>query len=143
MKAPVLFFLMILTVNQHITGARMSTYQYSTMKSLGRAGGHSVYGLRTRDKKLRTIKPSLYLCAGVHGDEPAGVVGLLDWAQANTNILAKRNVVIFPCFNPWGLENNMRYDADGADLNRLFQAGQRCGVADAVQSFHYLWSAGA
>ncbi|MCB1233016.1 MAG: M14 family metallocarboxypeptidase [Verrucomicrobiae bacterium] len=63
---------------------------------------------------------AIYLCAGVHGDEPAGVWGLLEWAEANPGLLQNKACLILPCFNPWGLINNRRSDADGRDLNRLF-----------------------
>jgi hypothetical protein len=65
--------------------------------------------------------PSLYLSAGIHGDEPAAVWGLVEWARIR---LAgqKRTVLIFPCFNPWGLVANRREDRRGRDLNRNFGA---------------------
>lgn len=62
----------------------------------------------------------LYFCAGVHGDEPAGPWGLLRWAESRIGWLARRRVCLLPCFNPWGLVNNRRTDAEGRDLNRLF-----------------------
>ncbi len=76
---------------------------------------------------LRSPTPSssadpIYLSAGVHGDEPAAVIGLLEWAEENTRQLSGSNILIIPCFNPWGLVTNSRVDADGRDLNRLFHA---------------------
>ena len=64
----------------------------------------------------------LYLCAGVHGEEPAGVWGLIDWAEEHIEELRDSiGAVIFPCFNPSGLVANTRHDHAGRDLNRLFQ----------------------
>lgn len=63
----------------------------------------------------------LYVSAGVHGDEPAPVWALLEWAEENVRMLAQRCVVVFPCFNPWGLTENRRSDHEGRDLNRLFE----------------------
>ena len=63
---------------------------------------------------------SLYLSAGIHGDEPAGVAGLLRWAEENAEVLSGIRFVIFPCLNPWGLAENCRLDAAGRDLNRMF-----------------------
>lgn len=65
-------------------------------------------------------RPSIYLSAGVHGDEPAGVLGLLDWADSQLANWKLGDVVIFPLMNPWGLMNNRRVDRRGKDLNRSF-----------------------
>jgi murein peptide amidase A len=62
----------------------------------------------------------LYLSTGVHGDEPGAVLGLLEWAEENTALLAEERVLIFPVFNPAGLAANTRADAAGLDLNRAF-----------------------
>jgi len=88
------------------------------MRELAEVGGYPVTVL-SRDEDGG--QPSgLYLSAGVHGDEPAGVLGLLGWAERNTPFLKSRPVVIFPCLNPWGLFHNSRFDPAGRDLNRSF-----------------------
>jgi len=66
--------------------------------------------------------PSIYLSAGIHGDEPAGVEGLLQWASEEIGALGDWNWQIFPCLNPWGLERNIRCDGGGHDLNRCFNS---------------------
>ena len=66
--------------------------------------------------------PSLYLSAGIHGDEPAGAGGLIQWAEVSLHLLKGWNIQIFPCLNPWGLERNIRTDAEGHDLNRCYQS---------------------
>ncbi|MCB1086080.1 MAG: M14 family metallocarboxypeptidase [Verrucomicrobiae bacterium] len=63
---------------------------------------------------------NVYLCAGVHGDEPAGVWGLLEWAETHPERLRDLPAIILPCFNPWGLLNNRRHDEADRDLNRAF-----------------------
>lgn len=78
-----------------------------------------VVAYRTRRKPDR--ENGLYLCAGVHGDEPAAVWGLLEWAEENVEFIRESAAVIFPCFNPAGLLANTRHDDAGRDLNRLFQ----------------------
>jgi murein peptide amidase A len=67
-------------------------------------------------------KPSLYLSAGIHGDEPAPVEALIRWAEKNKAGLGSWNLLIFPCLNPWGLERNIRFDAKGRDLNRCYNS---------------------
>ena len=74
-----------------------------------------------RDPRL----PSVYLSAGIHGDEPAPVEGLLRWVVETFRAdpsLALWNWMIFPCLNPWGLERNVRFDAQGLDLNRYYNS---------------------
>jgi len=66
--------------------------------------------------------PSVYLSAGIHGDEPAPVEGLIRWAEASLAKLESWNWMIFPCLNPWGLERNIRFDAEGRDLNRFYDS---------------------
>jgi len=67
-------------------------------------------------------KPSFYFSAGIHGDEPAPVEALIRWAEQNQERLAAWNLMIFPCLNPWGLERNIRFDAEGRDLNRCYNS---------------------
>ncbi len=82
---------------------------------LGEAGGESVFllsgGGGGRD---------VYLSAGVHGDEPAAVWGLLEWARAYDWRARDLRFLILPCLNPWGFTRNMRLDFRGRDLNRRF-----------------------
>lgn len=84
---------------------------------LAEAGGHPVIGLRNRSP---VAGPGIYLSTGIHGDEPASVAGLLEWAEERVEILRTHPVAIFPCVNPWGLVNNKREDESGRDLNRSF-----------------------
>jgi murein peptide amidase A len=78
--------------------------------------GHPVYFLTSQ----RTTARPLYLSAGVHGDEAAPVLGLLEWAERSTAWLRQADLILLPLFNPAGLALNTRADADGQDLNRLF-----------------------
>jgi murein peptide amidase A len=62
-----------------------------------------------------------YLSAGIHGDEPAAVWGLIEWARLRL-ARQRRELVIFPCLNPSGLVANRRTDSRDRDLNRAFEA---------------------
>lgn len=81
-------------------------------------GGYPVVGFCSRGEW--DDDTGLYVSAGVHGDEPAPVLGLLEWAEKNVRMLGERSVMVFPCINPWGLVENRRSDHEGRDLNRLF-----------------------
>ena len=71
----------------------------------------------------------IYLSAGIHGDEPASSLGLLKWAESNLSQLSSFPFLIYPCLNPWGLENNSRWDANRTDLNRIWKDPQNILIA--------------
>ncbi len=63
----------------------------------------------------------LYLLAGVHGDEPEGVFvleQLFSWLKNNPSIARKMPLIVIPCLNLDGLEQETRVNANGVDLNR-------------------------
>lgn len=91
--------------------------------NLSEEGPYPVIGLCNR---RRIAGAGLYLSAGIHGDEPAAVQGLVHWAEENVEVLRENPVVVLPCINPWGLSENRREDRKGCDLNRCFD---RPGVA--------------
>ncbi|TAG10201.1 MAG: DUF2817 domain-containing protein [Verrucomicrobia bacterium] len=65
----------------------------------------------------RADGPRIYLSSGIHGDEPAGPLALLELMRNGffqTNIDWR----ICPLLNPSGLASNTRENADGMDLNR-------------------------
>ncbi len=101
------------------------------IKKYSEAGGCKLYCIVSRLKRAEA--PSIYLSAGIHGDEAAATEGLVEWAQANTDALRLLNVLIFPCLNPWGLVNNSRRDPDGRDLNRSFHTSAVPQIAAQIQ----------
>lgn len=66
-------------------------------------------------------KPQVFLSAGIHGDEPAGVEALLAFFEQNPHWIQEFTFTIVPLLNPWGLRHNSRLNEQGVDLNRSFQ----------------------
>jgi len=72
-------------------------------------------------KAITKEGPSIYLSAGVHGDEPAPPMALLKLFQSQ-KLSDKVNWTVVPLVNPTGLAQNTRENAEGIDLNRDFKA---------------------
>ena len=64
--------------------------------------------------------PRLYLSAGIHGDEPAGLVALRDLMLEDA-WPAELNLGICPCLNPEGVALGTRENAAGLDLYRDYR----------------------
>ncbi len=93
-----------------------------SLSVFGEAGG---YPLVVAEKQhADPTATSIYLSAGIHGDEPAPVEALIQWAEKNAprGLFDKVSLTIFPCLNPWGLERNIRFDSEGRDLNRFYHS---------------------
>lgn len=75
---------------------------------------------RTQRMKRR-IKVGLF--AGLHGDEPEAVLGLVDLVRAlnaRPEVGRDYQLFIYPMCNPSGLADGTRCSRSGADLNRQF-----------------------
>jgi protein MpaA len=64
--------------------------------------------------------PRLYLSAGIHGDETAGPLALLEMIR-RPGFFAAFNVTMFPILNPNGLARGVRMNWDDVDLNRDYR----------------------
>ncbi len=65
--------------------------------------------------------PNILLCAGIHGDEPAGIEALLFFLEQSIEQYRRSfSFTIFPCLNPRGYEAGTRENNRGIDLNRNF-----------------------
>ena len=62
-------------------------------------------------------KRIVYLAAGIHGDEPAGPLAVLQLLQEN-RWPAGADIHLVPCLNPVGFTLNTRENAERIDLNR-------------------------
>jgi len=75
---------------------------------------------RTQQTKRR-IKVGIF--AGIHGDEPEAVLGLVDLVRAlnaRPEVARDYHLFIYPVCNPGGLVDGTRCSPSGADLNREF-----------------------
>lgn len=97
------------------------------MRRFAQQDGYWLYYARS---KRPGKKPTVYLSAGVHGDEPGATEGLLYWLEhVDPALLEQVSVMLFPCLNPWGLVANSRTMEGGQDLNRSFQDTTLASVA--------------
>jgi hypothetical protein len=69
------------------------------------------------------VQVPICLVAGVHGDEPDGILAALELAQRfarSPQLVANYSLTIYPCVNPVGYERMTRENGAGKDLNREF-----------------------
>lgn len=62
---------------------------------------------------------SVYISAGIHGDEPAGPLAIRQMFLEN-RWPSDMDLRICPCLNPTGFRENRRENVDGMDLNRQY-----------------------
>ncbi len=79
------------------------------------------------------IGPRVYLSAGIHGDEPAGPLALLELLREGF-FTADFHWLLCPALNPSGLAASSRENACGIDLNRDYWLRSTREV-----STHALW----
>lgn len=75
--------------------------------------------------------PAVHLSAGVHGDEPAGVLALIDVVETD-RLDPRFSYRVWPCVNPTGFDAHTRENIDGLDINRTFGRGGSSPEAKAV-----------
>lgn len=78
-------------------------------------------------------RPSVYISAGIHGDEPAGTLALLELLRFGI-LNGRANFTVFPVLNPSGLRLSTRGNSDGIDLNRDYL---KCSTAEVKA--HAAW----
>jgi len=69
------------------------------------------------------IKVPVVVTAAVHGHEHCGAAALLrllEYFSAKKELLKHLNLILVPCVNPDGFDNNTRFNGKGFDLNRDF-----------------------
>ncbi|MCE0483320.1 MAG: M14 family metallocarboxypeptidase [Methylacidiphilales bacterium] len=81
--------------------------------------------------------PSLYLSAGIHGDEISGPFALLEMLR-RPDFFADFNTTIFPLLNPDGLLRGRRENASGIDLNRDYRELKSAEITSHVEALKML-----
>jgi succinylglutamate desuccinylase/aspartoacylase family protein len=71
-------------------------------------------------KRTPGPRPRIYLSAGIHGDEPAPPLALLEMLEAGV-FDARAVWFLCPLLNPVGLARGIRENADTLDLNRDYK----------------------
>jgi len=115
------------------------------LETMGEVGGHPLFawtrrvparswygekipaGLHTTRQIKKPTPPKVYLSAGVHGDEPAGPLALLE-LLAEGFFDDRAHWFICPVLNPLGFVRGTRENADGIDLNRDYHARRSAEV---------------
>jgi hypothetical protein len=77
--------------------------------------------------------PTVLLSAGMHGEEPAGVEGVLRWLERREWAKWRVNWFVLPCINPYGWERNQRRNAQRYDINRQFRNSSDCAEAELIK----------
>lgn len=81
--------------------------------------------------------PRILVSAGIHGDEPAGTLALMEFLQKGCFSDAFEWIV-FPALNPYGLLAGTRENTEGRDLNRDFKrcrCVETCFYVEQVSAF--------
>lgn len=96
------------------------SHSYMTLNDIWKTNYGSIYFVHLKSKSSNPIK--IFLSAGVHGDEPAGVEAVIRFLESdNSDLLNKFEFFIIPCLNPYGYSRNVRWNSDGLDINRTFE----------------------
>src|ERR1700739_93791 len=75
------------------------------------------YRLLGLTRNVPHAKKRVYISTGIHGDEPAGPLAVLQLLQEN-RWPENADIWLCPCLNPTGFPLNTSENAQGADLNR-------------------------
>ena len=92
--------------------------------SYGQVASHPLIALT---REAEPGKPRIYVSSGIHGDEPAGVLALIELYQSGF-FDSRAAWFLCPMLNPTGLELGTRGNAGGKDLNRDYRHPQTVEV---------------
>lgn len=105
-----------------LTSGTLTNYEY-----VFSTGNYNVSGQRDRDAEI--VKPTIMVTTGIHGDEKSSVMStyamckaMCEGAFPAASILEKCTLRVIPCVCTWGFNNNKRYNENGVNINRNFDA---------------------
>lgn len=84
-------------------------------------------------KTINSEKPNIAILSGLHGDEPGGPYGILDF-MANNDVTSC-NIFVMPLMNPHGFNRHIRRDADQKDLNRQWDESSSAFIKELKKLF--------
>lgn len=88
------------------------------LEHFGEIAGNPLIALTKRTPGPR---PRIYVSAGIHGDEPAGPLAMVEMIEAG--VFDDRAVwFLCPMLNPVGFMRRTRENAEGVDLNRDYKS---------------------
>lgn len=91
-----------------------------SLRVLDEVAGYPVYAVET-EPHGQEERPSVYINAGTHGDEPAGVEAALTFLESAVDRWSRHfRVVVVPCLCPYAWVRNQRHNAQDVDINRAF-----------------------
>jgi protein MpaA len=85
-----------------------------------------------RGAKTGPGAPTVYLSAGIHGDEFSGPLALLELLR-RPEFFAAFDVTMFPILNPDGLLKELRENAGGIDLNRDYRNSKSAEILGHIE----------
>lgn len=94
------------------------------LERFGEVAGHPLVALTKRTPGPR---PRIYVSAGIHGDEPAPPLALLELIERGA-FDARAVWFICPLLNPIGFTRRTRENAQGVDLNRDYRASKSAEI---------------
>lgn len=94
------------------------------------SNGEPLWIPRFHFQRTQTVKQRIQvgIFAGIHGDEPAGILGVMDFIREldeNPELGRDFELWIYPVCNPGGYLDRTRESRTGTDLNREFWQGTR------------------
>jgi hypothetical protein len=100
------------------------------LQQAGKIWGYPFFCLQ---RTISKDAPTIFVTAGIHGEEPGGVAGALGWLESGEWAKWNLNWFVLPCINPYGWERNQRRNAQRRDINRQFRGTTDTPEADLVK----------